>query len=335
MKRCPSCQSTFPDTQDFCTNDGTRLVNDEAADLGKTLVAPPPPPPQSFGGEIPPTQVVNTYQGYDTQPQPFAQQTRQPSSDYALQQPPSQQQWQQPYAPPYQQQPYAPSYGAPKSNRKMLYLGIAAVAVIGGVVLLIVLLSGGKSLGTYKGSLSDLFPEKVGAYSRTTTGTIGDVVDRDLDRYARQFFSYDDASAGKYENSGKKLLLIASNFSSPDKAKDALKKIKSEIEKANNRTSLQTLDGAQIIKALFQGAETRRPIWTLKEGKSKKDGNRLVYTLTTRPDMPEKTMVIWTNGSVAFAAGPAAVFAHGSEADNASSVPSYSDILDFEKNVPY
>lgn len=333
MKRCPSCQSTFPDTQDFCTNDGTRLVSDESQpDLAKTMVAPPPSVPPVSSRDVPPTQVANAYQRYDTQPQPFAQQTQPPPSDYA-----SQQQWQQPYAPQYQQQPYAPTgYGAPKSNRKLLYIGIAAAVVIGGVVLLIVLLSGGKSLGTYKDSLSKLLPEKVGAYSRTTTGTLDDVVDKGLDRDARGFFSYDDASAGKYENSGKKMLLIASNFSSPDKAHDALQKIKSEIEKANNRTSLQTLDGAQIIKTLFQATEPRSPMWTLKdEGKSKKDGNRLVYTLRPRPNMPEMTIVIWTNGSVAFAAGPSAVFAHGSDADNTSSVPGYSDVLDFEKNVPY
>src|SRR2546430_15438766 len=234
MKHCPSCQSTFSDTQDFCTNDGTRLVNDDpASDLGKTLVAPPPAP-QSSGTDILPTQVATTSPGYDNQPLP--------------------------YAPQYQQPLYAPQgYGAPRSNRKMLYIGIASVVVIAGVVLLIVLLSGSKSLGTYKASLSDLLPEKVGAYSRTTTGTLDDVVDKGLDRDAQRFFSYDDAKAGKYENFGKKILLIASNFSSPEKARDALKKIKSEIERANNRSDAQPLDGARAIKVMFQEAQPRRP----------------------------------------------------------------------------
>src|SRR5256885_5215390 len=50
--------------------------------------------------------------------------------------------------------------------------------------------------------------------------------------------------------------LITSNFSSPEKARDALKKIKSEIERANNRSDAQTLDGARAIKVMFQEARS-------------------------------------------------------------------------------
>lgn len=66
MKRCPSCQQTFPDNApDYCSNDGMRLVDEEAAtfDPERTVMAsglrggggggepatppsPPQPPPQ-------------------------------------------------------------------------------------------------------------------------------------------------------------------------------------------------------------------------------------------------------------------------------------------------
>ncbi|HMF57646.1 MAG TPA: hypothetical protein VK619_14985, partial [Pyrinomonadaceae bacterium] len=49
MKRCPNCNRTFEDPQIFCTEDGTRLLEDSppAYDPMATMMAsPPPPPPQ-------------------------------------------------------------------------------------------------------------------------------------------------------------------------------------------------------------------------------------------------------------------------------------------------
>jgi hypothetical protein len=60
MKRCPSCQRTYPDDAPaFCVNDGTRLVEEESApayDPQKTIMAsaPPLPPPQPYSHPAPP-----------------------------------------------------------------------------------------------------------------------------------------------------------------------------------------------------------------------------------------------------------------------------------------
>lgn len=59
MKRCPTCQQTYPDTApDICPNDGTQLYSD----AGQWQQAPPqggyyPPPPGQYGpppGQYPP-----------------------------------------------------------------------------------------------------------------------------------------------------------------------------------------------------------------------------------------------------------------------------------------
>lgn len=62
MKRCPSCQRTYPDDAPaFCVNDGTRLVDEESSpayDPMKTMMAPTPPlpltPPQYSNPAPPP-----------------------------------------------------------------------------------------------------------------------------------------------------------------------------------------------------------------------------------------------------------------------------------------
>ncbi|HEV7857193.1 MAG TPA: DUF4190 domain-containing protein [Pyrinomonadaceae bacterium] len=68
MKRCPTCTQLFDDSQSFCANDGTRLVNDEPTapdfDPMATIMSPPPPsttgefnrpPSQNFSDPTPPT----------------------------------------------------------------------------------------------------------------------------------------------------------------------------------------------------------------------------------------------------------------------------------------
>lgn len=88
MKRCPTCQRTYPDdAPNFCTSDGTRLVAEESSstfDPQKTVLAtaPPPkpeqyrapapqnnPPPQQ-AWQNPPQQAQNWGGGYYQQPQP-------------------------------------------------------------------------------------------------------------------------------------------------------------------------------------------------------------------------------------------------------------------------
>src|SRR5207248_3205592 len=74
MKRCPSCQRTYPDdAPDFCPSDGQRLVNEESAtfDPEKTVMTqgrnlaetpkatpttPEPPPPQPSPPNLQPQQ---------------------------------------------------------------------------------------------------------------------------------------------------------------------------------------------------------------------------------------------------------------------------------------
>ena len=57
MKRCPSCQRTYEDSQTFCMNDGTPLVPDAAPpSLDKTMMAgsmSTPPPQQGFSPGTP------------------------------------------------------------------------------------------------------------------------------------------------------------------------------------------------------------------------------------------------------------------------------------------
>ena len=54
MKRCPTCGLTLDDSQTFCTNDGTPLVEDKSSyDPQATMIVPPssvPPLPPPYGG---------------------------------------------------------------------------------------------------------------------------------------------------------------------------------------------------------------------------------------------------------------------------------------------
>jgi hypothetical protein len=109
MKRCPTCQRTYPDdAPDYCPNDGMRLVKEEAAeyDSEKTVmssglrvpepVLPEPPPPKAPPPEPPPFT-----------PPPS---TPQPQQSYAPGEPPGNQpppQWQPPAGQPAPQSPAA------------------------------------------------------------------------------------------------------------------------------------------------------------------------------------------------------------------------------------
>src|SRR5256885_6514815 len=91
MKRCPACQRTFDDSQNFCQTDGTRLeeIGQTGPELQKTMLAPPPP---QSSRDLQPTQYDNPHapQWNNAQPQP---------------------QWQGPNYPPQN-----PSWNAPVSQ---------------------------------------------------------------------------------------------------------------------------------------------------------------------------------------------------------------------------
>jgi hypothetical protein len=99
MKRCPTCQRTYPDdAPGFCVNDGAPLITEEPQgyDPQKTMLASAPPPPPQYS---------------NPQPPPVAQAPPQP-----MWPPPPPQQHQQQgqnWGGGYYQQPGQPPYGSP------------------------------------------------------------------------------------------------------------------------------------------------------------------------------------------------------------------------------
>ena len=153
MKRCPSCQQTYPDdAPDYCSNDGMRLVDEESAtfDPEKTVMAsglrvseattppppvqPPPPPPQQYQAPgappdiKPPTQWQPPQSSEPPPPQPWQSPGGQPPQQgWPPPQPPSAQNWGgAQYQQPAANAPYAPNY-APLQGDRSRALAIAAL----------------------------------------------------------------------------------------------------------------------------------------------------------------------------------------------------------------
>lgn len=116
MKRCPTCQRTYPDdSPGFCVNDGAVLVTEEAQsyDPQKTMLASAPPPPPQYSNPQPPPAVQAPPQAMWPPPPPQQQG----------------QNWGGGY---YQQpgQPYgAPPYAPPVAGSK----GLSLAALIVGI----------------------------------------------------------------------------------------------------------------------------------------------------------------------------------------------------------
>ena len=138
MKRCPTCQRTYPDdSPGFCVNDGAQLVSEEtpAYDPQKTMMAsaPPPPPAQQYqphneASEIKPP----------TQWQPPVGQQPPP----AWPPPPQGQNWGGYYQQPGQAPAgYAPQYGAaPQAGGKGLSLTSFIIGLISFAALVLIFL---------------------------------------------------------------------------------------------------------------------------------------------------------------------------------------------------
>jgi hypothetical protein len=150
MKRCPSCQQTYPDdAPDYCSNDGMRLLDEESAsfDPEKTVMAsglrgsemaappsppqPPPQPPQHYQAqnEMPDAQPAPQWQQPGEQPaqQPWnapGAQSAQPGWPPAPQ--PAQNWGSAPYQQPAANTPYAAPYAPPQGGRSRA-LAIAAL----------------------------------------------------------------------------------------------------------------------------------------------------------------------------------------------------------------
>ncbi len=102
MKRCPSCNLTFAETESFCPKDGTPLVSAAASyDPQATMMSPPPPPQQQ-------------QQAYYPNQAPGANQT-----------PPAQ--WPQQQAPPNGQYNQPPGQGVPYATPQMQQMGKSKV----------------------------------------------------------------------------------------------------------------------------------------------------------------------------------------------------------------
>jgi hypothetical protein len=139
MKRCPNCQRTYPDdAPGFCVNDGTQLVNEEAAafDPQKTILAstpaqPPPPPMQQYSNPAP-----------SPSPPPAAWPPPPPPGQHQQGQQPQAQNWggyyQQPGQQPYSQ-PYAPPVAA---GGKGLSLGSFLTGLISFLAVSLIFLMG-------------------------------------------------------------------------------------------------------------------------------------------------------------------------------------------------
>src|SRR3954467_13924272 len=110
MKRCPTCQRTYPDNApDACPYDGTFVVSD-ASQQQQYYPGGQPQPPPPYGAQPP----------YGAPPGDPSQQWQQPGGYY--QNPGT------PYPPPYGN-PYAPATGGAGISKAALFSGIGAIGV--------------------------------------------------------------------------------------------------------------------------------------------------------------------------------------------------------------
>jgi hypothetical protein len=108
MKRCPTCQQTFPDhAPDLCPYDGTPVINDAPQEYQQYYAGGQPPPYGTPGG-APQWQPPPPGGGYYQQPGQYP-----------------------PYPPPYGG-PYAPRPGAGGLSKAALFTGIGA---LGGFII--------------------------------------------------------------------------------------------------------------------------------------------------------------------------------------------------------
>jgi len=131
MKRCPTCQRTYPDdAPNFCVNDGAQLFTEEAQsyDPQKTMLASAPPPPQYSNPQPPPPQPPPPNQPPQAPwPPPPPPQQGQNWGGYYQQQQPGQPPG---YAPPYRAVPASGPKGLSLASFILGLISFAAVALI-------------------------------------------------------------------------------------------------------------------------------------------------------------------------------------------------------------
>lgn len=153
MKRCPTCQRTYPDdAPGFCVNDGTRLVTDEAQpyDPQKTILASAPPPPAQYPEPFPPPPPQNNPPLAPPPPSPPLQQAAWPAAPP----PPPPQQHAQNYVggyPPQQGHPQAwpPPYAPQAGKSRLLSLVTLILGLLSAIALTLLFLIVGGVLEPY------------------------------------------------------------------------------------------------------------------------------------------------------------------------------------------
>ena len=157
MKRCPRCNKTFDeDWLSFCTQDGTTLVEDDAApaQLAATIMAPPEPEPSKTDEEA-------TWNFRANEATPVAQTTPKPEIKASEWQPP----------PP-------PNYAHPENKNlatASMIVGILSMACLGPVPAIVAIVLGAVALSQIKKN-----PGRVGgrqsAIVGIVTGSLGLVI---------------------------------------------------------------------------------------------------------------------------------------------------------------
>ncbi len=283
MKRCPSCNLTFADTESFCPKDGTPLVSAATSyDPQATMMSPPQV--YNNSGNLPPANPFPAdASGYNQQ----QQNAPNPS-------------WGAPSLPQYAAAPHKDG-----SNKKVLVGVIAGVLLLGviGIVLYYTLSSGGPSakMNPYKGSLEDLAPKEIGAlYTLVDVDKLGD---KDKVRFGNVKEAIGVAYRRDKQDGGD-IKMFVGNYSSIEDAQDGLSKFKNMILSEGwvlVEEKEKKINGSKIGLRFVAYKKTSSSSKTIE--RYLPDGATMVFAQSGPPTPAKEPYVsCWTNGSVLFAA---------------------------------
>ena len=278
MKSCPTCNRTYPDdTLAFCLVDGSVLS--APYDPGKPDQAPAP------GRSGQPTQLL----------------TPSPQPTITAQHPPE---------PLLQRQ--ADTSPKRRGNKLLLFGIVSAVFVIVAVVVFVglYLVWPSPSLGTYKGSLTELFPKSMGNYHLSDSRDEYNIKVQLKSTESRVAY-YEQRSRGSttfpdlvqpveaqaMPREGS-TFIIALNFSSAENARTALQDLRKAladatvIDQGPKQKGRYTV-GDRVVLIPHQDLVRR-------DEDVRSDGVRFVRTQSSSILLTEAKVVAWTNGSILF-----------------------------------
>lgn len=197
----------------------------------------------------------------------------------------------------------------------------ASLLVFAGMVALILCViadagcsSSQSSLSNYKGSLNDLFPEKVGNFKREHRKLIDVDVNIPSPNEAKIKDSFTDRYSGN--SAGCTITISADNFFSADKAEEKMKETKNHY--STSRSPLTKEAGSRF---------------SITEGSKKKGltmiGNRL--EVRANEPMSDTLEIFWTDGSVLFSLSSGVRGVYNDQEANQC----VKDVFEFENNFPY